>query len=166
MEEGPSVKLSCLDLVNIFVFKNSSGQPTKEIEARKLSTGTGGFTNRLLSGTKKEHKPKLLSSDIFRWGRGLPREGVGAKSSICPSKPGKSNFFGGISRKCPKSLRKKVRVQFSAPILGGCPQRFQGKRGFARPGRSLRTSNLICWLRACQLWLKQFWIRLGGKAID
>ena len=27
----------------------------------------------------KEHKPKLLSPDIFRWGRGLPPEGVGAK---------------------------------------------------------------------------------------
>ena len=25
------------------------------------------------------HKPKLLSPHIFRWGRGLPREGVGAK---------------------------------------------------------------------------------------
>ena len=33
----------------------------------------------LLSGTKKEPKPKLLSPDIFWWGRGLPREGVGAK---------------------------------------------------------------------------------------
>ena len=31
------------------------------------------------SGTKKEPKPKLLSPDIFWWGRGLPREGVGAK---------------------------------------------------------------------------------------
>ena len=30
-------------------------------------------------GTKKEPKPKLLSPDIFQWGRGLPREGVGAK---------------------------------------------------------------------------------------
>ena len=28
---------------------------------------------------KKEHKPKLFSPDIFQWGRGLPREGVGAK---------------------------------------------------------------------------------------
>ena len=28
---------------------------------------------------KKEHKPNLLSPDIFRWGRGLPRGGVGAK---------------------------------------------------------------------------------------
>ena len=32
-----------------------------------------------LSGTKKEPKPKLLSPDIFRWGRGLPRARVGAK---------------------------------------------------------------------------------------
>ena len=32
-----------------------------------------------MSGTKKEHKPKLLSPDVFRWGKGLPREGVGAK---------------------------------------------------------------------------------------
>ena len=31
-------------------------------------------------GTKNEPKPKLLSPDIFRWGRGLPREGVGAKN--------------------------------------------------------------------------------------
>ena len=31
------------------------------------------------SGTKKEPKPKVLSRDIFWWGGGLPREGVGAK---------------------------------------------------------------------------------------
>ena len=48
---------------------------------------------QFLSGTKKEHKPKLWSPDIFRWSRGLPHEGGGAKSSVCPSKPGKSNFF-------------------------------------------------------------------------
>ena len=54
-------------------------------------------------------------------------KGWGPKSSICPSKPGKSNFFGGISRhfagisrKCPKSLRKKkVSVQFLAPSIAG-----------------------------------------------
>ena len=28
---------------------------------------------------KKEPKPKLFGPDIFRWGGGLPREGVGAK---------------------------------------------------------------------------------------
>ena len=68
--------------------------------------------------------------------------GGGAKSSVCPSKPGKPNFLGGISRDFAgtsqsrpktKSLRKKARVQFLAlkthehkqicgivPGLGGC----------------------------------------------
>ena len=36
------------------------------------------------SGTKKEPKPKLLSPDIFRWGRGLPHKGVGAKKFGMP----------------------------------------------------------------------------------
>ena len=31
------------------------------------------------SGAKKEHETKLLSPDIFQWGRCLPHEGVGAK---------------------------------------------------------------------------------------
>ena len=41
-------------------------------------------------------------------------KGWGPKSSVCPSKPGQSNFFGGVSRDFagisrghPKSLRKK-----------------------------------------------------------
>ena len=49
-------------------------------------------------------------------------KGWGRKSLVCPSKPGKSNFLGGIFRdfagvslECPKSLRKKVCVQFSFP---------------------------------------------------
>ena len=54
----------------------------------------------------------------------LPREGAGAKKfGVSFQNPGKPNFltgypgiFGGISRGCPKSLRKKnVRVQFSDP---------------------------------------------------
>ena len=34
---------------------------------------------------EKEHKPKLLGPDIFRWGEGLPREWVGVKrfSNYC-----------------------------------------------------------------------------------
>ena len=75
-----------------------------------------------ISGTAKEPKPKLLSLDIFRWGRGHPREGVGPKSSVGPSKPGKLDILGGISRdfagisqRRPKSLKKKVCVQFFGP---------------------------------------------------
>ena len=48
--------------------------------------------------------------------------GWGPKSSIRPSKPGKSNFLGGISRdfagmsrKCPKSLRKKCLCSILVP---------------------------------------------------
>ena len=44
-------------------------------------------------------------------------KGWGPKSSVCPSKPGKPNFFCGISRdfawisrRCPKSLRNKKSV--------------------------------------------------------
>ena len=67
------------------------------------------------SGTKKEHKPKLLSPDISGGVGVFHVKGWGPKSLVCPSKPGKSNFFGGISRRCPKSLRKKVCVQFLVP---------------------------------------------------
>ena len=50
--------------------------------------------------------------------------GWGPKSSVCPSKPGKSNFFGGISwdfvgisRRCPKSLRKKSLCSSFGPYM-------------------------------------------------
>ena len=63
---------------------------------------------------KRNPNPKLLSPDIFWWGGGLPREGVGAKSSVCPSKLGKPNFFGGVSW----------------DLLGypGAPEKFEKKR--------------------------------------
>ena len=62
---------------------------------------------------------------IFSGGTGVfHMKGWGPKSSVCPSKPGKSNFFGGISRDFAgisrrrlKSLRKKVCVQFSFPRI-------------------------------------------------
>ena len=47
------------------------------------------------SGKKKEPKPQLLGLDIFGWGGGLPREGVGPTSSVCPLKPRKSHFLAG-----------------------------------------------------------------------
>ena len=45
------------------------------------------------SGTKKEPKPKLLSPDIFRWGRGRPHEGVGAKKFGTPLETREIKFF-------------------------------------------------------------------------
>ena len=37
---------------------------------------------------EKEHKLKLLGLDIFRWGGGVPREGVGAKTFGIPQNLG------------------------------------------------------------------------------
>ena len=63
---------------------------------------------------KKEHKPKLLGPDIFQWGVGLPREGVGRKKLSMLSQPTETKLLGGISQDfagmswgCPKRLRKK-----------------------------------------------------------
>ena len=46
------------------------------------------------SGTEKEHKPKLLSPDIFWRGRGLPREGVGAKKLSMSLETREIKLFG------------------------------------------------------------------------
>ena len=49
------------------------------------------------SDAKKEHKPKLLTPDFFSGGMGVFHvEGWGPKSSGCPSKSGKSNFWWDI----------------------------------------------------------------------
>ena len=46
-----------------------------------------------MSGTEKEPKPKLLSPDIFGWGGGLPREGVGAKKFGMAHETRETKFF-------------------------------------------------------------------------
>ena len=72
--------------------------------------------SRGVSGKKKEPKPKLFGPDIFGWGGGLIREGVGAKQFGMSSNRnlGKTNFlvgypggFVGISRGRPKTLMTK-----------------------------------------------------------
>ena len=75
-------------------------------------------------------------------------KGWGPKSSVCPSKPGESNFFcgisrefAGISRRGPKSLRKKVCVQFLAPKETDQERKISPKRKF-----SGRTSRFRCTL--------------------
>ena len=78
----------------------------------------------LYQGGKRNPNPNFLVR-IFSSGVGVFHvNGWGPKSSIRPSKPGKSNFLGGISRDFagisrgrPKSLRKKVWVQFSFPTI-------------------------------------------------
>ena len=70
-----------------------------------------------------EPKPKLLSPDIFWWGGGLPREGVGAKKFGISLKTRETKLFwrdipgfAGISRECPKSLGKNDFVFNVGPL--------------------------------------------------
>ena len=60
----------------------------------------------LESGTKREPKPKLLSPDIFWWGGGLPREGLGAKKFGMSLETQGIKLFGGILSGYPGSARK------------------------------------------------------------
>ena len=72
----------------------------------------------IFSGTNKEHKPKLLSPDVFRWGRGLAREGVGVKKfGMSLETQGNQTFWAGNPAVREKFEKKKVCVQFLAPIF-------------------------------------------------
>ena len=59
-----------------FAWEISLGSIRSEKEGKATT-----FSSTVISGQKKEPKPKLFGSDIFQWGGGLPREGVGAKKS-------------------------------------------------------------------------------------
>ena len=78
------------------------------------------------SGTKNEPKPKLLSPDIFRWGRGLPHEGVGAKKFGMPLETREIKLFW---RDIPGFRRD----------IPGAPEKFE-KKWFGFNIRSLEDS--------------------------
>ena len=72
--------------------------------------------NAWQSGTKKEPKPKLLSPDIFWWGGGLPREGVGAKKFGMSLETQGIKLFGrdipGFCRDIPEAPEKFEKKMF------------------------------------------------------
>ena len=75
----------------------------------------------LVLGKKEEPKPKLFGPDIFGWGGGLPREGVGAKKF--GMKPREATLLGGISRDfcqdipgAPEKCEKKM-VSIFGPMV-------------------------------------------------
>ena len=79
---------------------------------------------------RKEHKPKLLSPDIFRWGRGLPRQGVGAKKfDMSLETRGIKLFWWDIPGFCrnipevPEKFEKKKLVFNFCPLGKGCGSR-------------------------------------------
>ena len=85
---------------------------------------------------KKEHKPKLLSPDIFRWGGGLPREGVGAKKfRYAPRNQGNRTFWQDIPGFCrdipgaPEKVEEK-RAGWCTLRLRGCRVEGRGAKYF------------------------------------
>ena len=100
-------------------FSSASHVEIRDMPLKKIMQGSHVETSLPLcdparSGTKKEPKPKLFGPDIFGWGGGLPREGVGAKKFGMSLETREIKLFGGISRDFagisrgrPKSLRKR-----------------------------------------------------------
>ena len=71
---------------------------------------------------KKEHEPKLLGLDIFRSGGVLPREGVGVKSSVCPSKPRGRKHITEILRQFRDNPAKNVFICLCLRCLPSLPK--------------------------------------------
>ena len=68
-------------------------------------------SKELLSGKKKEPKPKLFGPDIFGWGGGLPCEGVGAEKFGMPFETqGNQTFWAGYPGILPGYPRKARKV--------------------------------------------------------
>ena len=101
-----------------------------------------------ISGTKNEPKPKLLSLDIFRWGRGLPHEGVGAKKFGMPLETREIELFWrdipGFCRDIPgvpeKFEKKKFGFNFRSLEFLAClivfpffPRTFRGSEARQNP---------------------------------
>ena len=113
-----------------FILNFCSGMPLRKVhELTFLWFGLPGPLLRItepksFSGTKKEHKPKLVSPDTFRWSGGLPCEGVGAKEFGMSLKTREIKLFWrdipGFCRDipgAPEKFEKKVSVQFSSPMF-------------------------------------------------
>ena len=75
-----------------------------------------GNENHHLSGSKKEPKPKLFGPDLFQWGRGLPRERVGAKKFDTSLETREIKLFGrdipGFCRDVPGAPEKFEKKKF------------------------------------------------------
>ena len=87
------------------------------------------FSAGLNQARKTNPKPKLLSPDIFRWGRGLPREGVGAKKFGMPLETREIKLFWRD-------------IQGFCRDIPGVPEKFEKKNKFGFKFRSLL--KIIC----------------------
>ena len=116
----PSIPIVVNNLKNLNFSRLLGPLPSRlpvlhEIASLTLPTQLSALGLGLSSGKKKEPKPKLFGPDIFGWGGGLPREGVGTKRFgvsflRSPVKPnclaGYPGILAGICQVCLNILRK------------------------------------------------------------
>ena len=110
---------------------------------------------RFKLGKKKEPKPKRSGCPWLGWGSST-RGGGGAKSSVCPSKPGKSNLFGrdmpGFCRDIPavpEKFEKKSLSSSFGPYLTRQHLRWQMPNCVSVIQWPLKTSPSPWWPKAC-----------------
>ena len=91
--------------------------------ARSISTSQTSSTTPRYQEGKRNPNPNFLGPDIFQWGRGLPRERVGAKKFDTSLETREIKLFGrdipGFCRDIPgapeKLKRKKSLCSISVP---------------------------------------------------
>ena len=122
-------------------------------------TNTALIHFELDSDTRKEPKPKLFGPDIFGWGGGLPREGVGAKKfGMSLETQGNQTFWRDIPGFCrnipgvPDKFEKKGLCSILVPYrlqnisygtMAMNALEITGETGLVRPG----SPEL-----ACEIW--------------
>ena len=99
----------CAKANSLSFSQNSPSLPQSPVRLSEFSSPKQ-YSQNSIQAQEKSTNPNFW---VWIFSSGLPLEGVGPKSSVCPSKAGKSNYLGGIcrdfagmSRLCPKSLRK------------------------------------------------------------
>ena len=118
------------------------------------------------SGKKKEPKSKLLGPDIFGWGGGLPREGVGAKKfAMSFEAQGNQTFRWDIPGFLPgypggarKVWEKQVRVQFLAPNTEQPEEPGASTTMAAQVEVNMRTLQIGGFTYIEQFWGIYFWV--------
>ena len=91
----------------------SCQSPCAKLRQNRLSSAD--LHQTMFQARKRNPNPNFWVRIFSVWVGVFHVNGWGPKSSVCPSKPGKSNFFAGISRRYPKSLRKKSLCSILVP---------------------------------------------------
>ena len=131
------------DISWIAIFRRKSRRRWQEPELPDLA-----WNSRRPSPRHPQPTCKLLSLDIFRWGRGLPREGVGAKKFGMSLETREIKLFGrdipGFCRDIPEEPEKFEKKRFgfnSRPLTWAQKSANERKRAQTQGRKSAQTQG-------------------------